>query len=384
MKFSGTVDFPVGLLYDIRAKRIWRLSSQSPKQNMQTASTHFEKSVSYLAMMLFAKTRFGENLFGDMMDDTFYASFMGAFFIFIMKRGQEMEKKDLLEYLKMIIDTEETIYVLNSLIQRMEKKALTLGVPQKIIKPVEVQSWKHRYSPRPFMLIIATIVSLFITIISFNKLHNGFFAILIKLSLIALTCFLGLGVYATFKHEKSMFNIQQREVNIYEKALSDYNTKKTNDLKRCSLERLEKESILENINKLSQLGKDCKDIKAKLYNLQILHPKYQNYVAVCSIYDYLSTGTRNDLPGAYDKFDSEVLANRIISKLDAILQSLDEIKQNQYTLSETMRHAGQTVSILMNHQNNIMQYHAEKVDRNLNYLSRIEYIESKSLLRPPM
>ena len=71
------------------------------------------------------------------------------------------------------------------------------------------------------------------------------------------------------------------------------------------------------------------------YAKGLLHPKYQNFLAVTQMYGYFDTercSTLEGKDGAYNLFEQELSARIIISKLDRIIQQLDEIKHAMYEL----------------------------------------------------
>lgn len=77
----------------------------------------------------------------------------------------------------------------------------------------------------------------------------------------------------------------------------------------------------------------------ELLQAKILFPKYNNIVAWSTMYEYFITGRVAELAGpngAYNLYESELRANTIISQLDVIISELEEIKQNQYVLYETI------------------------------------------------
>ena len=75
--------------------------------------------------------------------------------------------------------------------------------------------------------------------------------------------------------------------------------------------------------------------KNQLYATEIIFGKYRDLAAVTSFYEYLLSGRCEALDGVngcYNLYESELRANIIINKLDAIGDSLEQIKGNQYML----------------------------------------------------
>lgn len=77
----------------------------------------------------------------------------------------------------------------------------------------------------------------------------------------------------------------------------------------------------------------------ELYAYDIVFDKYRNPVALSSFYEYLMSGRCSALEGAdgaYNIYESEIRANRVIAQLDAVVSSLEDIKHNQYMMYQEM------------------------------------------------
>lgn len=78
----------------------------------------------------------------------------------------------------------------------------------------------------------------------------------------------------------------------------------------------------------------------QFYSVGIIYPKYRNFVAVSTFYEYLASGRCTTLEGhegAYNIYEQEIRMNTIISKLDDVLAHLDRIEGNQYMLASAIR-----------------------------------------------
>ena len=76
-------------------------------------------------------------------------------------------------------------------------------------------------------------------------------------------------------------------------------------------------------------------IRSSLYALDIVFPKYRNLPAVATISEYLESGrcgTLEGADGAYNLYEAEIRADRVITQLDEIKDSLETVKKNQYML----------------------------------------------------
>ena len=89
------------------------------------------------------------------------------------------------------------------------------------------------------------------------------------------------------------------------------------------------------INEVISAKWDLKEALRTLYEENIIYPKYQNLVAVSTIYEYLASGRCDQLEGpngAYNLYEMELRQNIVIGQLSTITEHLEQIKENQYTL----------------------------------------------------
>ena len=114
-----------------------------------------------------------------------------------------------------------------------------------------------------------------------------------------------------------------------------------------SISNLYSAEIAEVGEKITEL---CK-ARAQLLSLGILHPKYCDIAALSTFLEYLETERVDKLTGpdgAYNLYEAEIRANRIIAQLDKVIDSLEQIKQNQYTLYQEISLISRDLSILSN------------------------------------
>ncbi len=145
-------------------------------------------------------------------------------------------------------------------------------------------------------------------------------------------------------------NEEKNELNKYKNKLSQYEKSYAQYIEKL---KLENDSF---IKKLQQYEIDLKNYATKrentikqfnetlctlettltdIYNINIIYPKYRNFVAITAINEYLSCGRCDKLEGpdgAYNLFENEVRQNLIISQLSSIVDNLEELKSNQYSL----------------------------------------------------
>ena len=109
--------------------------------------------------------------------------------------------------------------------------------------------------------------------------------------------------------------------------------------------------VRDEIQEATALLKKTVKTKNELYALNIVFGKYRNFVALCSFYEYLLSGRCSSLEGtggAYNIYESEIRANRIISRLSDIISSLGQIQENQYLAYEKLQNIDSELEILNN------------------------------------
>ena len=85
----------------------------------------------------------------------------------------------------------------------------------------------------------------------------------------------------------------------------------------------------------------------ELYSRNIIHPKFRDFVSVCSLYEYIDTGICSELEGEYGAYkflEQAKIAERIITRLDVIIGQLNAIQANQYELFTAIQANQQTLN----------------------------------------
>lgn len=101
-----------------------------------------------------------------------------------------------------------------------------------------------------------------------------------------------------------------------------------------------KEILDKEIAEVEDLLKKTFAARNELYAYDIIFGKYRDAVALSSFYEYLMSGRCTSLEGAdgaYNIYENEIRLNRVISQLDTVIASLEDIKQNQYMMYQEMR-----------------------------------------------
>ena len=155
--------------------------------------------------------------------------------------------------------------------------------------------------------------------------------------------------------------------------------------------------------------KETKNTLETYYRKDIIYPKYRSLIPISSFCDYLQSGVCETLEGhegCYNKFDLEVRLDTIISRIDDVIDNLDQIKFNQHTLyeevvkcNEKLDNLSTGISEMTNnitgsieevkaktvaaingndHSNTMLEYYAEETLHNVNnikWLQQMDYID---------
>lgn len=110
---------------------------------------------------------------------------------------------------------------------------------------------------------------------------------------------------------------------------------------RTIRDRVEQE-ITDTTARMQQLYR-CRN---ELYSYDVVFGKYRDPVALATFYEYLMSGRCESLTGAqgaYNLYESECRANLIISQLDGVLKSLEQIKSTQYMIYSSIQMANESL-----------------------------------------
>lgn len=125
----------------------------------------------------------------------------------------------------------------------------------------------------------------------------------------------------------------------YKKAMQQYNDIVDNDKARVNNENFQKQQLEQQINDIQDKINNTSQILDRLYSLGIIHQKYRNMIAVIRILEYFDSGRCTALTGAdgaYNKYEEELRQDAIISRLDAAINCLYQIRDTQYMLYESL------------------------------------------------
>ena len=160
----------------------------------------------------------------------------------------------------------------------------------------------------------------------------------------------------------------------YRTDLENYESLRNNLQKKNEFDRIKDNKILQSYNvetveALQKLSNIEQTLKTSLYNLyakNVIYAKYRNLVTVSTLYEYIDSGRCFELEGpngAYNLYEGELRADIIISSLNNIISNLESIRNNQYTLYQTITRTNATTHELLRDINNsqmLTSYYAKQ------------------------
>lgn len=178
----------------------------------------------------------------------------------------------------------------------------------------------------------------------------------------------------------------QRKSEEYQRAVKESNARRMRSEER----ELRYQRTLENM--LSELGEQVRMLnktREKAYEAGIVYPKYQGLIPIVMFCEYIESGRCNTLTGhegAYNIYESDMKYHNIVTRLDRIQSSLDEIRMNQQTLYNVMEEANFRIdnlvksygeqNSLMQNQNRILQDSSEMMmELEKEKIDRIQHLE---------
>ena len=284
-----------------------------------------------------------------------------------------MEKPELLTYMKQVMDLETALYANQRLNDGLTEsvKANMPVPPQKprheIIDmpyhPKEPQIIKHLKLKSVAACIFGVPVLLLGTLGLFNSCDfSGFIFALCLIGGGGLFTSLGISVPKECKKEQEKYAAEMCD---YKKAMEVYKKRCAEADEKNEAKDQAYQTAMENYNERLETYKgtcqkavdDIFRARGELnqaliifYHLDVIYPKYRNLVAVTTIYEYLASGrcdTLEGADGAYNLYEMELRQNIIIGQLSSVLDSLEQIKSNQFTLYNEIKEANQKTADLL-------------------------------------
>ena len=315
---------------------------------------------------------------------------------------EKLKVQQLKEYLKNVFDLESSIYQTNQLKLKYQEKRANESpkeknhiLPSKPVEPTYLNA-NIKFSQAlktSKILYILWYISLFagfsvggaglLIFAVFKGVYGSEFSGHQSLTYMFIIGGIGIIIFAyiTYRIFK-LKNEQQQEVLDQNKSKREkYSIELSTFERNCAEAQIRKEKAFSEYSKeltaynyettktLQQLSDIEMKLKSSLYNLyskNVIYAKYRNLVTIATLFEYIDSGRCFELEGpngAYNLYEGELRADIIISSLNNIIANLESIKNNQYTLYESIEKANTiTHEVLLNINNSqiLTAYYAKQ------------------------
>lgn len=293
-----------------------------------------------------------------------------------------MDKNDLITYLGFVRQMEEDVYTLEQTKTQLTDKMDSLGLKRNYGNPPRDSSSGMVFLAAPIGAGIAGLIPAlvigYIGAVADNNFKQPFIWTLIVCVLIGVA----FAIWDAVSSSKD-----------YDRRLGDYKKLIADDTARVADEIEEKAFLEQERDKVDSMLDSLRRDLAEAYSYGIVYGTYQNFCAVSSFYEYISSGICEGLEGpdgAMRLYRNEAMQGRVVESLDKIIDSLDEIKANQVTLFDAIERGNNTSERLLEStvylsqqndqviQNTAIDAHNSKIMKNdMNMLTWIAAGNSK-------
>ena len=242
---------------------------------------------------------------------------------------------DIKQYLRAVAELEQIIYTLDKAIGNLNNGKRYLGISKNFPKPEELIDNDLKCDSKDFAIGACVYVGIpmgFICSI-FTCGIEGFSMSLVICTIIVVSVIVSIigGFIGRIFESIEEDNLIKK----YKEKFIEYKKLVDSDRLRVKKELEKKYNIDLQIEALNQKKIEIASTLNKLYGMNIIYPKYRNFIAVTTFYEYFNSGICSVLEGhegAYNKYEIEIRLNAIIYKLDDIIGRLDKIRLRQYEL----------------------------------------------------
>ncbi len=244
-------------------------------------------------------------------------------------------------YLRRIIELETSLYTQTEAIESLEHRMNRLAVPNYPSRPSPPKEYQEDFVgcfPMILGFVAAAIIGCILSVFE----HVPILGEVLEIFSVMLLWIVPIIFFFLSKKEekKNVERLNKQEIERYESDMCIYEQNIEIDKMRVRAEQLKKDNLNTVLLDLKQQRNETRRILRYYYSKNILFSKYQNLIAVCSLYEYLMAGRCTTLEGhegAYNIFETELRLNRICAKLDTVIEHLSDIQDNQMVLYDAIQ-----------------------------------------------
>ena len=239
-------------------------------------------------------------------------------------KTDEMTKQDLIDYMNTVLELEIELRVINNCLEEINQHCENLGVENDIPEPVLYEEEVPTKVDAIGVFSIWFVGSLLLM------------CLIPRLGILIIGT--ATGLIASANKLLSIPRIKQSNEDYarqYEIDVKKYNKACEREEERMYRETKELDIYDQQFDILDNTYDNTLEILEKLYDKGIIYSKYRDFVSIGMFCEYLESGRcdRLDGPnGAYNIYENEIRQDIIISRLEDIIQCLDEIKETQFKL----------------------------------------------------
>ena len=274
-----------------------------------------------------------------------------------------MDNQELMRYLKDAIELETSIVEQEHMIAEYTKLSMMRKPERHIVKYPTAPSAKEFKldSTKGFFIGFMFFAILIVLLFAFTSLHRDSSSAIISLAF-SLLIIAGLAVYI-----RSIIQDKKKVDEANMRAWQDY------ERTRRSIAKRNDENATQYQLNLSTWARSNTDMQSfmaaplaksralleRFYASDVIYPKYRTLPALTSIYEYFMTGRCTELTGphgAYNLYEDELRKDTVISQLNAVIENLEQIRQNQYMLYQKVNAIQENTAVIASELKQIKGY----------------------------
>lgn len=249
-----------------------------------------------------------------------------------------MNSSALKDYLDAIVKMETICYTDRYILNEFKTACDSIGTPFTFLMPVMPEERKPLTIPITVCGLIAAAAFFFLSISrDIFALSKRYYCAI--LGVVALLCTL-----LALWHDKKKCALAQKEQEEYQFKLRQYNEGIEKDKLRVQQEQAKKYIFIRDRELLSARYSLDTELLEKLYDLDIIFPKYRNFIMVSALHEYIHTGRCERLEGVdggYAALEHDISTGRICTDISKLELSPDDASHSQYTVYHVITSASE-------------------------------------------
>lgn len=299
------------------------------------------------------------------------------------------------EYLRMIAEMEKNKLIQEKTIADLKKKSASLGKSKKFVAPTQKEASADVKSHFLAWFVVFGIIGGIVSFLIFSKSHSnaGGIGNVFNNSIGAVgSAFVGMlvggvfigGLFAIITSLIGKATSQSGYSREYQNQMKVYNSNVESDNKRVFIEKIERKKINYEIEKVQIVYERHCNALNEMYAYDIIPQRFRSFIPVYMFYQYLEEKQTYSLernpstgdPGAIRIYIEDQYQEKIITRLDTIIDKLDEIIENQRAIYYAIKEVNQSVNRL---NDNVMKC-AMQIDKSIHEKTLIDHYDHEQLL----